>query len=171
MKNLGIRRSIILCASILLSTQVDMLVSKSHNKSHIEKQDDINQHHVICSYESMPSTQNELNRLNELVHTATYEIKQYFKIHHAQSKHSTKHSHHHPRHRDSVFFVHFDYKFGHWTLYKPSFVSYEDFVAQAQKIYAEHGVNVHFQKEETIHILQHEAGFDGQSLTLQELES
>ena len=164
------RQSIIFCLFITLFTSTNIIFSKNHLEKHIEKQDDINQHHVICSYEIQPTTQNDLSRLNELVHTATYEIKQYFKTHHAQSEHSTKHSHHHPRHRDSVFFIHFDYKFGHWTLYKPSFVSYEDFVDQARKIYSNHGINVHFQKEQTIHILQNDQGFDNEYLTLEELE-
>jgi len=126
-----------------------------------------NQHHVICSYATQPTSHADRNHLNEAVHDATYEIKQYIK---KKYDNSIKKNHHYSHRQDSVFFINFDHKFGCWTLYKPSFVSYQDFIAQAKKIYAQYGIDVVFQQEGMVSILKSDPGFEGECITLQELE-
>lgn len=130
-------------------------------------QDDINQHHVICSYETQPTSQDTLDAWNEKAHTATYEIKQYFKNNHNATIDTNNL---YPRHKDSVFFINFNYDHGSWTLYKPSCISHEDFIAQAKKIYERHNLDVVFAKESTIKILGTRTGFDGEYLTLHDFE-
>lgn len=132
-----------------------------------QHQDDVNQHLVICSYEQHPKNQETLDDWNEIAHIATYEIKQYIKNKYNEPIHENKYF---SRHKDSVFFIHFDYDLGFWTLYKPSFINYDDFVAIAKKIYNKYELKIIFQKEESIKILSHYPGFDGEYISLQELE-
>jgi len=126
-----------------------------------------NLHHVICSYAIQPQNKHDLARMNQSVHAATYEIKQYFK---KKYSNSIIKNYSYQQHQDSVFFIHFDHEFGNWTLYKPSFVPFQEFTHQAQIIYQQYGVPVLFQKEETVYILQNEPGFEGEHITLEELE-
>lgn len=130
--------------------------------------DDAYQSHVICSHTHKASSNNQLNEWNEQVHTATYTIKQYFKNNYTTA---ARNNNFYPRHADSVFFINFNYIHGSWTLYKPSYISYEDFVVQAKKIYAQHNLDVTFEKEASIKILALQTGFDGEYLTLQEFET
>lgn len=159
-------KQLIIILTLLCSILFDnrYIIALKNNKVSFDR---INQHHVICSYAIQPTSQNELNHYNEMVHNATYELKQYFKKNYDTS---IKKNHHYPHRKDSVFFIHFDHKFGCWTLYKPSFVSYQDFITQAKKIYAQYGINVVFQQESMVSILKSDAGFEGECVTLQELE-
>jgi len=153
---------IILC-SMILSYNIQIAASKKH----LKKQDHVNQHHVICSYTIQPTSDADRNHLNEAVHDATYEIKQYVKKNYDNS---IEKNHHYSHRQDSVFFINFDHKFGYWTLYKPSFIPYQEFTIQAKKIYRSYGIDVDFQQEGMVSILKSDIGFEGECVTLQELE-
>lgn len=146
----------------------DVLIDAHQEKNKIKQLDDASQHHVICSYTQQPSSQEQRDELNQKVHKATYKIKQYCKNNFDQPL-DTNETYQHRQ--DSVFIINIHYDHGSWTLYKPSFICYEDFVTQAEKIYKEYGLDVICEKEVPIKILAMPSGFDGEYLTLKDFET
>lgn len=147
---------------------IDASIDAHQEKNQIKQSDDISQHHVICSYKQQPLSQEQRDELNQKVHKATYKIKQYCKKNFDQSIDKNEMYGHR---QDSVFIVNMHYDHGSWTLYKPSFIPYEDFVTQAQKIYEDYGLDVACEKEVSIKISAMPSGFDGEYLTLKDFET
>ena len=125
-------------------------------------------HHVICFLKQAPKNKAERRRYNHLIHQATYEIKKQCKL---QYKNSVDTNKHYPHRRDSVFFIHFDHAFNSWTLYKPSFISYDKFVTLAKKIYAQHELQVTCSHDKMVTVTKRDLGFDNNYLTLDEFEN
>lgn len=146
----------------------DVLINANQEKNTIDQSDDdASQHHVICSYVQQPSSQEQRDEWNQKVHKATFKIKRYYKNFDQPLDKNKTYEHR----QDSVFIINIQYDYGSWTLYKPSFICYEDFVIQAQKMYRDYGLNVICEKEATIKILAMPSGFDGEYLTLKDFET
>ncbi|MGZ6254866.1 MAG: S8 family peptidase [Candidatus Chromulinivorax sp.] len=123
-------------------------------------------YHVICSLSKNIKSKLSHKLLNHKIHEATYEIRQFCK---KLSKKEMGYNQYYPRKKDKVFFVHFNHNFYTWTLYKPSYLDYEQFVKIIKKIYAKHGLQVDCQKDYTVTI-NHNHGLNNKYLTLAELE-
>ncbi len=125
------------------------------------------EHHVICSLQKIPKNKQEQRKCNHLIHEATYKIKQQCKL---KYKNSIDINHHYAHRRDSVFFVHLDHNFHSWTLYKPSFIVYDEFVRLVKKIYAEYGLQVICHPDKLVTITKTDLGLDNKYVTLDEFE-
>lgn len=126
------------------------------------------EHHVICSLKNKIKNQRCRNYYNKLIHEATYKIKQQCK---SMYQNSVDTNDHYAHRRDTVFFIHFDHNFYTWTLYKPSFIPYEQFIELAKKTYGSFGLQVEFQHDKKISITKRDIGFDNEYLTLDEFET
>lgn len=125
-------------------------------------------HHVVCSLKKTPKTK-EIRRIsNQLIHKATYEIKQQCK---KLYNNSIEQNPNYSQRRDSVFFVQFNHKFNRWTLYKPSFIPYDEFVKLIKKIYTQYGLQIHCYRDELIKIAKTDVDFDTKFLTLDDFEN
>lgn len=125
-------------------------------------------HHVIFHLEKAPKTKLQHYRYNNIIHKATYELKKICKLIYQNSIHDNEF---YPHHRNSVFFVHFNHKFNQWTLYKPSFISYDDFTHLAKKIYRKYGLKVSSTQDSPVCLMQKEEAFSGaDALTLEQFE-
>ncbi|MBV8661041.1 MAG: S8 family serine peptidase [Candidatus Dependentiae bacterium] len=132
----------------------------------INSVDTIIDNHVICSLKKSPKNKSEQRKYNHLIHKATHEIKEECQ---SRCKKSVDNNCYHDR-KDSVFFVHFNHQFNSWTLYKPSFIPYDDFVKCIKKIYAKHGLQVNCQHDQMVTISKKNLGFDSDYLSLDEFE-
>lgn len=128
---------------------------------------DASSHHIIFSLQQSPKNKHEHRLCNHRIHQATYEIKQQCKL---QYKNSIDKNHHYPHRRDTVFFIHFNHKFHNWTLYKPSFISYNAFVKLAKKIYQQYDLQVICNKDQLVELTKTDLGFNNNFLTLDEFE-
>ncbi|MDP3788007.1 MAG: S8 family serine peptidase [Candidatus Chromulinivorax sp.] len=124
-------------------------------------------HHVICSLQKTPKNKQKLSKCNHLIHQATYEIKQQCKT---KYKNSIDTNDHYAHRRDTVFFIHFDHEFHTWTLYKPSFIPYDEFVTLIKKIYAQHGLQITCHRDQLVTVTKTDVGFDNNYLSLDEFE-
>ena len=102
------------------------------------------------------------------MHQATYQINLFCK---KKYKNPIDKNLSYQYHRDTVFFVHFNHNFDSWTLYKPSFISFDDFVYYVKKIYKKHGVKVACSQDQLVVITKKNLGFDGQYMSLDEFEA
>lgn len=128
---------------------------------------DASNHHVVFSLQQSPKNKHDHHLCNQRVHEATYEIKKQCKL---QYKRSVDKNRYYVHRRNTVFFIDFNHKFHHWTLYKPSFISYDIFVKLAKKIYHEFGLEVVCNKDQRIVITKTDLGFNNNFLTLDEFE-
>jgi|GEM_PF-812373 len=128
---------------------------------------DLLSNHVIFSLRKEPSKKITKNKLNELIHTSTYEIKQECKRFAPYIKNSNSTYKHRS---DSVFFVHLDDQYDNWTLYKPSYIPYDQFRKISKKIYKKHGLKVTCQKDEEVTITFSNLREGKAYLSLQDLE-
>ncbi len=126
---------------------------------------DLEDHHVICSLQFSAKNGKKLKKYNHGIHEATEEITDYYK---KQYLDSIDKNHHYPQKKNSVFFVNFDHAFNSWTLYKPSFIPYDDFVKFIKKTYKKHGLQVVCRKDQLVVVTN--ASFDNNYLSLDEFE-
>ena len=128
---------------------------------------DVESYHVICSLQ-IPSKKNKkFKKCNNLIHEATEEIIDYYK---KQYTDSINENHHYSRKKNTVFFVNFDHAFNSWTLYKPSFIPYDDFVKFIKTVYKKHGLQVACHKDQLVVVTNSGAGFENNYLSLDEFE-
>jgi subtilisin family serine protease len=123
--------------------------------------------HVICYFTSQPKNKKERADWNKKMHQATYDINQYCKKNY---NHPYKNNLVYPHRKDSVFLVDCDDTQNYWTLYKPSFIPFQEFILIAQKIYADAGLSVQFLHDELVTIAQFDTGFDATVISLSEFE-
>jgi len=129
---------------------------------------DQTQHHVICKL----SNQQQLNKKNytkikHSIHDATNALDVLCQ---AQYKNSIENNEQYPCKLDTVFFVHINHDQLQWTLYKPSFISYEEFITLAKKTYKQYKLNVSFSQDQVVSIMNIDLGLDSKYISLQELE-
>lgn len=121
-------------------------------------------HHIICTLQKGPKNK---QKRNDAIHDATYEIKQTCK---KKYKNPIEHNAHYQHRKDSVFFVYLNHTLQSWTLYKPSFIPYSEFVTLIKKIYAKHGLRVACHQDEEVSIAKIDLGLDNSYLSLDEFE-
>ncbi len=123
--------------------------------------------HVVCYFTNNPVNKHQRAVWNELVHQATYEINQFCKKNY---DYPYEHNSVYPHRKDSVFFVDYDDTKNYWTLYKPSFIPFDEFTKIVQKIYDENSLSVECLHDLLVSIEQFDTGFDGTVLSLSEFE-
>lgn len=124
-------------------------------------------HHVVCSLKKIPKNKKSRRAYNNLIHQATYEIKQACK---AKYKDSIEENKNYSHRRNSVFFIHFNHKHNAWTLYKPSFIPYDEFIQLIQKIYTKYGLQVMCRHDQSIKITKSDVSVDSKYVSLDEFE-
>ena len=128
---------------------------------------DLEDHHVICSLQISAKKNSKFKKCNNRIHEATEEITEYYK---KKYKDCVSENHHYPRKKNSVFFVEFDHAFNSWTLYKPSFIAYDEFVKFIKTIYKKHGLQVICRKDQLVTVTGSGRGFENSYLSLDEFE-
>ena len=122
---------------------------------------------VHCFLQQKFKNKHERKIYNQLIHQATWEIKQQCK---KIYKNFIEQSSHYPHRRDTVFFIHFDHKTNGWTIHKPSFIPYNKFVKLIKKIYAQYGLQVTCSHDDVVKIAKTELDFEHDYLTLEQFE-
>lgn len=126
---------------------------------------DATRHHVICSLKNSPTTKITKRLCNESIHDATYDINLACKKLYVDD---IEHNDFYQYHRNTVFIVHMHHNFNSWTLYKPSFIPYNQFVKLVKKIYGQYGLQVICNHDSIVNITSCPTG--AQFLTLDEFE-
>jgi len=124
-------------------------------------------HQVHCSLKQKSKNKHPKEAYNELIHQATWEIKQKCK---QQYKNKIEQSSFYPHRRDTVFFVDFDHKSSSWTIQKPSFIPYNKFVTLIKKTYTKYGLQVTCSHDDVVTIANKELDFENEYLTLEQFE-
>ena len=124
-------------------------------------------HHVICSLKHHHKDSKHRKKCNDAIHKATYALNCACKKKYKQTIEVNQYYQHR---RDTVFFIHFDHKFHTWTLYKPSFIPYKDFVKLAHIIYSQHGLQVKFSQDQKITTTAQDKMLSHAYLTLDQFE-
>ncbi len=146
--------------SIVLLFLFNFYLENILNASNVES------NHVICSLQISSKKNNKFKKSNNRIHEATEEITDYYK---KQYVDGINENHHYPRKKNTVFFVNFDHAFNSWTLYKPSYIPYDEFTKFIKKIYKKHGLQVICHKDQLVTVTNSE-GFENNYLSLDEFE-
>jgi len=72
--------------------------------------------------------------------------------------------------KNEVFITHFDYDLGHFTVYIPDTISYEQFIKIANPLFKKNSLPVHFSKDQRVQLAGPVTGFQGQAFDLHALE-
>lgn len=132
-----------------------------------EEKNESHQDHVVFSLKKAAKKKSEIKLNNQKIHDATYKLKQLCK---KLYKNSIEINNHYPHRRDTVFFIQYNHNANSWTLYKPSFIPYEQFSKLAKKVYRNYGLQVVCDKDKLVIINQHDLNLEDQYVTLDELE-